>query len=130
LAQSDPSYKPRRIFRPFIILNQVSDFASGKALFEKIVSVSKENIKCEKDFEFNINLLGVITSDSDKIREIELNHQLYSDKYGATKIGQCYHFLSHNLMQYNDPNSMEFKTKFKRFVHLFLESTDEYKYAQ
>jgi len=130
MAERDPSYKPRKVFRPFIILNQVSDFGSGRALFDKIVSVSKDNIKCEKDFGLNISLLGVITNDSVKIRETELKHQLYSNTYGATKIGQCYHFLSHNLMQYNDPNSMEFKTKFKRFVNLFMKSVDEYKYAQ
>ena len=130
MAKRDPSYKPRKVFRPFIILNQVSDFGSGRALFEKIVSVSKDNIKCDKDFALNISLLGVITNDSVKMREIELKHQLYSDTYGATKIGQCYHFLSHNLMQYKDPNSMEFKTKFKRFVNLFIKSVDEFKYAQ
>ncbi len=130
MAERDPSYKPQKVFRPFVILNQVSDFGSGRALFEKIVSVSKDNIKCDQDFSLNISLLGVITIDSIKIREVELKHQLYSDTYGATKIGQCYHFLSHNLMQYNDPNSMEFKTKFKRFVNLFMKSVDEYKYAQ
>jgi len=130
MAKRDSSYKPRRVFRPFIILNQVADFGSGRALFEKMVSVSRDNIKCPKDFALDLNLLGVITSDSVKIREIELKHQLYSDTYGATKIGQCYHFLSHNLMQYKDPNSMEFKTKFKRFVNLFMKSIDEFKYAQ
>ncbi|MCP4672772.1 MAG: MinD/ParA family protein [Desulfobacula sp.] len=130
MAQRDPSYKPRKVFRPFVILNQVSDFGSGRALFEKIVSVSKDNIKCNKDFSLSINLLGVITSDSVKVREVELKHRLYSDAHGASKIGQCYHFLSHNLMQYKDPNSMGFKTNFKRFVNLFMKSVDEYKYAQ
>lgn len=130
MAERDPSYKSQKVFRPFVILNQVSDFGSGRALFEKIVSVSKDNIKCDKGFSLHISLLGVITNDSVKVREVELKHQLYSDAYGATKIGQCYHFLSHNLMQYNDPNSMEFKTRFKRFVNLFIKSVDEYKYAQ
>lgn len=130
MAERDPSYKPRNVFRPFIILNQVSDFGSGRALYEKILSVSKDNIISDDDFSLNINLLGVITNDSDKIREIELKHELYSSTYGATKIGQCYHFLSHNLMQYKDPGSMEYKTKFKRFVNLFIEGVDEFKYAQ
>jgi len=130
MARHDPTYKPRRTFRPFIVLNQVGDFSTGRALFDKIVAVSKENIRGVKDFHLDINLLGVIINDPVRIREVELKHLLYSNAFGASKTGQCFHFLSHNLMQYRDPNSMEFKTKFKRFVNLFLKGVDEFRFAQ
>jgi MinD-like ATPase involved in chromosome partitioning or flagellar assembly len=130
MAERDPSYKPRTNFRPFIILNQVPTFAIGKELFEKIVAVTKHNIVSEKGFTLDINLLGVIASDPSRVREAELHHFLYSGKHGATHTGQCFHFLAHNLIQYRDPNSMEFTTKLERFANLFMKTVEETKYAQ
>ena len=130
LAGRNPDYKMQKTFRPFVILNQVPDFATGRALYEKIVHVSRENIRGDGDFNLEINLLGVITADQDKIRDSELKHYMYSNAHGATKTGQCFHFLSHNLIQYRDPNNMEFTTKFQRFVDLFMKGVEEFKYAQ
>jgi len=130
LLQRDSGYKPRTIFRPFVIINQVPTFATGKRLFEKIVTVSKHNITSDKGYSLDINLLGVVASDPSRIREAELYHFLYSGKYGATHTGQCFHFLAHNLIQYRDPDSMEFTTKLKRFATLFMKSVEETKYAQ
>ncbi len=130
MAARNPEYKKQTVFRPFVILNQVPDFATGRALYEKIVHVSRENIRGDSEFNLEINLLGVITNDQEKIRDAELKHFMYSNSYGATKTGQCFHFLSHNLIQYRDPNNMEFTTKFQRFVDLFMQGVEEFKYAQ
>jgi len=130
LANRNPDYKMQTTFRPFVILNQVPDFATGRALYEKIVHVSRENIRGDSEFNLEINLLGVITADQEKIRDAELKHYMYSNSHGATKTGQCFHFMSHNLIQYRDPNNMEFTTKFQRFVDLFMKGVEEFKYAQ
>ncbi len=130
LAQRDHTYQMRTVFRPFIILNQVPDFSVGRALFDKIAHVSKENIRADRSFSLELNLLGVISADPEKIRESELKHFMYSNSYGASKTGQCFHFLSHNLIQYKDPNNMEFQTRFQRFVDLFMKGVEEFKYAQ
>ncbi len=130
LANRNPEYKMQTTFRPFVILNQVPDFSTGRALYEKIVHVSRENIRGDSEFNLEINLLGVITADQEKIRDAELKHYMYSNSHGATKTGQCFHFLSHNLIQYRDPNNMEFTTKFQRFVDLFMKGVEEFKYAQ
>ena len=130
MAKKDPDYKPRTCFRPFVIINQVPTFATGKDLFEKILTVSKHNVASENGFSLDINLLGVVANDPARVRESELHHFLYSGKHGATHTGQCFHFLAHNLMQYRDPNSMEFTTKLKRFATLFMKSVEETKYAQ
>jgi MinD-like ATPase involved in chromosome partitioning or flagellar assembly len=130
MAKRDAGYKPRTIFRPFVIVNQVPTFSIGKKLFEKIVTVSKHNTTGDKGFSLDINLLGVVANDPSRIREAELHHFLYSGKHGATHTGQCFHFLAHNLIQYRDPNSMEFTTKLKRFATLFMKSVEETKYAQ
>jgi len=130
MAERDPGYKPRRTFRPFVIMNQVSEFDSGRELYDKISNVAKNNIHGDKDFYLDINFLGVITADQTKIRESELQHFLYSGQYGASRTGQCYNFLAENLTQYRDPNNINFTTKLKRFISIFMRSVEETKYAR
>lgn len=130
MAERDKTYKPRRTFRPFVVVNQVSDFDSGRGLFEKIQNAAKQNLNWDKDFTIEVNFLGVVTSDPDKIREAELGHFLYSKEYGASKAGQCMNFLVQNLVRYRDPNNIEFTTKLKRFIEIFMKSVGETKYAQ
>jgi len=130
MAQRDPAYKPRRTFRPFVVLNQVSDFDSGRELFEKIFHVARQNLTWDKNFHLDPNFLGVVTGDPEKIREAELGRFLYSSSYGASRTGQCFNFLSQNLVQYRDPNSLEFTSKLKRFIEIFMKSVEETKYAQ
>jgi MinD-like ATPase involved in chromosome partitioning or flagellar assembly len=130
MAERDPGYKPRRTFRPFVIMNQVSEFDSGRELYDKISNVAKNNIHGDKDFYLDINFLGVITADQTRIRESELQHFLYSGQYGASRTGQCYNFLAENLTQYRDPNNINFTTKLKRFISIFMRSVEETKYAR
>ncbi len=129
LAERDKSYKPQKTFRPFVIMNQVPTFSTGKDLFEKIQAVCKHNIAEENGFSLQVNLLGVVAADANHVREAELNHFLYSSKYGGSHTGQCFHFLAHNLTQYRDPDKMEFTSKLKRFANLFVKSIEEANYA-
>ncbi|MBD3258842.1 AAA family ATPase [candidate division GN15 bacterium] len=130
MAERDEKYQPRRTFRPFVVLNQVTDFDSGRGLFDKIQNAAKQNLNWDRDFSIEVNFLGVITSDPTKIREAELNHFLYSKEYGASRTGQCMNFLVQNLVRYRDPNNIEFTTKLKRFIDIFMKSVGETKYAQ
>lgn len=130
MAKRDPDYKPRTVFRPFVVLNQVPSFESGKALFDKMKNVVKTVLSEQKEFKIEINFLGVITADVTKIREAELQHFLYSAKFGASRTGQCFSFLAQNLTSYQDPNNIEFTTKVKRFVDIFMKSVEESKYAR
>jgi flagellar biosynthesis protein FlhG len=130
MAKRDSGYKPRTVFRPFVVLNQVSSFQSGKALFEKMKNVVKTVLSDQKEFKIEINFLGVITADVTRIRESELQHFLYSNKFGASRTGQCFSFLAQNLTSYQDPNNIEFTTKVKRFVDIFMKSVEETKYAR
>lgn len=130
LAELDPSYSPRTLFRPLMIINQVPSFAVGKSLFERVVEITRQNFSGAAGFKIELNLLGMIAADSTRIREVELARSLYSSKHGASHTGQCFHFLAHNLIEYRDPNSMEFTTKLKRFVSLFMKSVEETNFAQ
>ena len=130
MAERDSRYKARKTFRPFVVLNQVSDFDSGRALFEKIQNAAKQNLTWDRDFSVEVNFLGVVTSDQTRIRESELGHFLYSKEYGASRTGQCMNFLVQNLVRYRDPNNIEFTTKLKRFIDIFMKSVGETKYAQ
>ena len=130
MAERDPGYKQRRTFRPFVIMNQVSEFDSGRELYDKISNVAKNNIRGDKNYYLDINFLGVITADQIRIRESELQHFLYSGQYGASRTGQCYNFLAENLTQYRDPNNINFTTKLKRFISIFMRSVEETKYAR
>jgi flagellar biosynthesis protein FlhG len=130
MAERDPDYKPRRTFRPFLILNQVDSFDQGKELFVRISHVAKQNLTLDKEFHLDINFLGVVTSDLNNVRQAELNRFLYSSEYGASKTGQCFNFLSRNLDRYRDPNNLAFTSKMKRFVDIFMKSVGEVKYAE
>lgn len=130
MAKRDSSYKPRTTFQPFVIINQVTSYSGGKELFNKLVTVAKHNITCDKGFNLDIKLLGVVGADPEYVRQAEMEHYLYSGKHGASHTGQCFHFLAHNLIQYRDPYSMEFTTKLRRFANLLMKSVEEVKYAQ
>lgn len=130
MATRDPDYKMRTTFRPFVVLNQVNDFDTGRRLYEKMVRVAKHNLSFDRQFHLAMNFLGVITNDPSRIREAELERFLYSKRYGASHAGQCFNFLAENLLHYRDPNSMEFTTKLKRFVDIFMKSVDETRYAR
>lgn len=130
LAERDPSYKRQTTLRPFVVMNQVPDFETGRQLFEKIIRVAKQNILENKEFFLDINFLGVVTSDQARIRDSELEHYLYSCEHGASRTGQCYNFLVDNLVQYKDPDRIEFTTKLKRFMSILMRSVEETKYAR
>lgn len=130
LKERDPHYKMQTTLRPFIVLNQVPDFDTAKELFEKMNTVAKANIRGDKEFSLNLHFLGVVTKDPDRVREAELDHFLYSSKYGASRTGQCFNFLVKNLMQFRDPNEFTFTHRLKRFVDIFMRSVEETKYAE
>ncbi len=130
LSRSDKSYKQRKIFRPFLIINQVANFDEGRHLFEKIYHVVRQNLIGEDDYSIDLHLLGVVTADNGRIREAELKHFLYSAEYGASHTGQCFDFLVQNLVNYKDPNGMSFTGKIKRFFDIFMKSVNETKYAR
>lgn len=130
MKERDPHYKMQTTLRPFIVLNQVPDFDTAKDLFEKMSTVAKANIRGDKEFTMNLHFLGVITKDADRIRESELEHFLYSSRYGASRTGQCFNFLVKNMIQYRDPNEFTFTHRLKRFVDIFMRSVEETKYAE
>ncbi|MCK4301767.1 MAG: AAA family ATPase [candidate division Zixibacteria bacterium] len=130
MAERDPDYTPRLSFRPFIVLNQVPDFQTGRSLFKRIQEVVHQNLADDSGFKLDVNFLGIVMSDGARVRESELNRTLYSSNFGATQAGQCFNFLAHNMAQYRDPNNPTFTTKLRRFVSIFLKSVGETKYAQ
>jgi len=130
MAGRDPDYTPRLWFRPFIVLNQVPDFQTGRSLFKRIQEVAQQNLVDDSGFKLEVNFLGIVISDTARIRDSELSRVLYSSNFGATQAGQCFNFLAHNMAQYRDPNNPTFTTKLRRFVDIFLKSVGETKYAQ
>jgi flagellar biosynthesis protein FlhG len=130
MAERDPSHRMRTTFRPFVVLNQVETFEAGRALYEKMKHVVSQNLAGDRKFHLEMNFLGAITSDQTHIREAELDHFLFSNRYGASRTGQCFHFLVKNLLQYHDPDQMTFTTKLKRFFDIFMRSVEETNYAQ
>ncbi len=130
MKERDPHYKMQTTLRPFIVLNQVPDFDAARELFDKVNTVVKANIRGDKEFNMNVHFLGVVTRDPDRIRESELEHFLYSSKYGASRTGQCFNFLVKNLMQFREPNEFTFTHRLRRFVDIFMRSVEETKYAE
>ncbi len=130
LIARDADYIPRKTFRPFVVLNQVDDFDSGRDLYERIKDVIKQNLTHEKDFQIDTYFLGVVTSDQANIRQAELNKFLYSKEHGASRTGQCMNFLVENMIRYRDPDPLTFTTKLRRFVNIFMKSVEEAKYAK
>jgi len=126
----DPEYKPRKTFRPFVVLNQIDSFECGRDFYERIKDVIKQNLTHEKEFEIDVHFLGVVTSDPTRIRQAELGRFLYSKEHGASRTGQCMNFLVENLMRYQDPDPLTFTTKIRRFVNIFMKSVGEAKYAK
>ena len=129
MLERDPDYRMRRKFRPMIVFNQVPEFKAGRDLFERMKQVAQQNLNGFNDFEVEPLFLGAVVGDQARIRESELKRELYSGQYGATQTGQCFNFLAHNISKYRDPNSINFTTKLKRFVDIFMKSVGETKYA-
>jgi flagellar biosynthesis protein FlhG len=130
MAEQDPNHKMRTTFRPFVVLNQVETFEAGRALYDKMKQVVSQNLVGDRKLHLEMNFLGAVTSDQMHIREAELDHFLFSNKYGASRTGQCFHFLVKNMVQYRDPDQMTFTTKLKRLFDIFMRSVEETNYAQ
>lgn len=130
MAARDPEYKMHTTLRPFVVLNQVPDFKSGKELYQKLLDVAKQCLPRSKDFFLKFHFLGVVTSDQSHVRHAELGRYLYSSEHGASRTGQCFNFLVENLVKYEDPNKPNFTSKLKRFVDIFMRSVEETKYAK
>lgn len=130
MKERNPDYQTQRVFRPFIVVNQVDDFRSGRDLFQRLKEVVRQNLASHPRYGIQAMFLGAVVSDQQRIRECELNRRLYCTDYGASQTGQCFNFLSHNLAKYRDPNDITFTSKLRRFVDIFMKSVGETKYAQ
>lgn len=130
MKERNPDYQPQKVFRPFIVVNQVDDFRSGRDLFQRMKEVVRQNLAVHPRYGIQTLFLGAVVSDQERIRESELNRRLYCSDYGASQTGQCFNFLSHNLAKYRDPNDITFTNKLRRFIDIFMKSVGETKYAQ
>jgi flagellar biosynthesis protein FlhG len=115
-------YKPRRIYTPWVVMNQVTNLNQGIFIFNRICQTADERINTmETLFSVKPEYLGGVLYDKETIRAAEAQRKPFTIVNPKCKTSQCLEYLSRvvidppELRSYNQ----ELKSGLGRFAMIF-----------
>jgi flagellar biosynthesis protein FlhG len=115
-------YKPRRIYTPWVVMNQVTNLNQGIFIFNRICQTADERINnMETLFSVKPEYLGGVLFDKDTIRAAEAQRKPFTIVNPKCKAAQCLEYLGRvvidppELRSYNQ----ELKSGLGRFAMIF-----------
>jgi flagellar biosynthesis protein FlhG len=115
-------YKPRRIYKPWVVMNQVTNLNQGIFIFNRICQTADERINTmETLFSVKPEYLGGVLYDKETIRAAEAQRKPFTIVNPKCKTSQCLEYLSRvvidppELRSYNQ----ELKSGLGRFAMIF-----------
>jgi flagellar biosynthesis protein FlhG len=115
-------YKPRRIYTPWVVMNQVTNLNQGIFIFNRICQTADERINTmETLFSVKPEYLGGVLYDKETIRAAEAQRKPFTIVNPKCKTSQCLEYLSRvvidppELRSYNQ----ELKSGLGRFGMIF-----------
>lgn len=115
-------YKPRRIYTPWVVMNQVTNLNQGIFIFNRICQTADERINTmETLFSVKPEYLGGVLYDKETIRAAEAQRKPFTMVNPKCKTSQCLEYLSRvvidppELRSYNQ----ELKSGLGRFAMIF-----------
>jgi len=115
-------YKPRRIYTPWVVMNQVTNLNQGIFIFNRICQTADERINTmETLFSVKPEYLGGVLYDKETVRAAEAQRKPFTIVNPKCKTSQCLEYLSRvvidppELRSYNQ----ELKSGLGRFAMIF-----------
>ena len=115
-------YKPRRVYTPWVVMNQVTNLNQGIFIFNRICQTADERINnMETLFSVKPEYLGGVLFDKDTIRAAESQRKPFTIVNPKCKTSQCLEYLGRvvidppELRNYNQ----ELKSGLGRFAMIF-----------
>jgi flagellar biosynthesis protein FlhG len=115
-------YKPRKVYKPWVIMNQVSNLRQGLFLFNRICQTTDERINnMEAGFAVKPEYLGGIVYDRDSFKKAEMDRKPLNTVLPRCNPAQCMTYLGRNLLEAPDLRTykQQLKTGLSRFAMIF-----------
>ncbi len=115
-------YKPRRVYKPWVVMNQVTNLNQGIFIFNRICQTADERINnMETLFSVKPEYLGGVLYDKDTIRAAESQRKPFTIVNPKCKTSQCLEYLGKVVIDPPDLRSynQEFKGGLGRFAMIF-----------
>jgi len=115
-------YEPRKVYKPWVIMNQITSLKQGLFLFNRICQTADERINnMEAMFSIKPEYLGGILYDRDNFKKAETERKPITVVAPRSNPSQCMEYLGKNLMERPDLRnySQQIKTGLGRFAMIF-----------
>ena len=112
-------YKPRKIYKPWVIMNQVTTLKQGLFLFNRICQTTDERINhLETTFSVKPEYLGGILYDREGFKKAEMERKPLCITSPRSNPSQCMEYLGKNLLDKPDSRiyRQQIKTGLSRFA--------------
>lgn len=115
-------YQPRKIYKPWVIMNQVTSLKQGLFLFSRICQTTDERVNSmEATFTVKPEYLGGILYDRENFKKAEMDRKPLSIVAPRGNPAQCMTYLGRNLLE--NPELRKYKQQLKtglgRFAMIF-----------
>ncbi len=115
-------YQPRKVYQPWVIMNQVTTLKQGLFLFNRICQTTDERVNnMEPTFTVKPEYLGGILYDRDNFKKAEMERKPLSVVAPRGNPAQCMTYLGTNLLE--RPELRQYKQHLKtglgRFAMIF-----------
>jgi flagellar biosynthesis protein FlhG len=115
-------YKPRKVYKPWIVLNQVTNLNQGIFIFNRICQTADERVNSLEDmFTVKPQYLGGILYDKEVIRAAEAQRKPFTLTSPKSKTSQCLEYLGRVVMEPPELRTynQELKSGIGRFAMIF-----------
>lgn len=115
-------YKPRRVFTPWVVMNQISNLNQGIFIFNRICQTADERINTiETFFSVKPQYLGGVMYDKDAIRSAESQRKPFTLVNPKSRPSQCLEYLGRVVLEPPELRaySQELKSGLGRFAMIF-----------
>ncbi len=122
LCQKVEFYEPRKVYKPWVIMNQVSDLKQGLFLYNRICQTADERINnMESLYCVKPEYLGGILFDRETFKKAEMQRKPLTVLSPRSNPSQCLTYVGRNIMENPDfrTYNQELKTGIGRFGMIF-----------
>lgn len=115
-------YKPRRIFSPWVVMNQISNLNQGIFIFNRICQTADERINnIETFFSVKPQYLGGVLYDKESIRAAEAQRKPFTLVNPKSRPSQCLDYIGRIAMEQPELRiyNQELKGGLGRFAMIF-----------
>jgi flagellar biosynthesis protein FlhG len=115
-------YKPKKVYKPWVIMNQVTNLKQGLFLFNRICQTTDERINnMEATFVVKPDYLGGVVYDRETFKKAEMDRKPLGHVLPRSNPAQCLTYLGRNLLEAPDLRTykQQLKTGLSRFAMIF-----------